>query len=201
MKLLIEKHDGYFGFLLLAKALIAFIFGGFVVHLVVMFIDHFLMIRPLILDLRNDFSGAIFSAPMVPMIAAYGLLSLSIFLLWKKKKKALLLAREQKIQREKIDAVLKSMQHMTGLLAEHIARQNAKILSWIELRNEKGKMVSEKVQVPSQKIAGALQALSETSFVAPFADNPPENIGEIVGILESRLNEVKPVSRPRRPVR
>jgi hypothetical protein len=201
MKLRVGNQDGYFGLLLLAKALIAFIFGGLVVHLLVMFIDHFLMIRPMVLDLRNDFSGAIFSAPMVPMIAAYGLLSLSIFLLWEKKKKALLLAREQKIQREKIDAVLKSMQHMTGLLAEHIARQNAKILSWIELRNEKGKMVSEKVQVPSQKIAGALQALSETSFVARFADNPPENIGEIVGILESRLNEVKPVSRPRRPVR
>jgi hypothetical protein len=201
MKSQIDKHAGYAGVIQLAKALVAFIFGGFVVHLMVMLIDHFLMLRPLVLDLRNDFADGIFSAPMVPMIIAYGLLSLLIYLLWEKKKKALLLAREQTIQKEKVDAVLKSMQHMTGLLAEHIARQNAQILSWIEFRNERGKMVSEKVEVPSKRIAGALQALSETSFVVPFTESPPENIDEIVGILESRLNEGNPNPSPVFPVR
>jgi hypothetical protein len=138
---------------------------------------------------------------MVPMIIAYGLLSLLIYMLWEKKKRALLLAREKTIQKEKVDAVLKSMQHMTGLLAEHIARQNAEILSWVELRNERGKMVSEKVEVPSKKIAGALQALSEASFVVPFTESRPENTEEIVGILESRLNEGDPDPPPVLPNR
>jgi len=201
MKFRIDRYAGYAGVKRLAKAMIALILGGFVVHLVVMFIDHFLMLRPLVLDLHNDFSGGIFSPPMVPMIVAYGLLSLSIHLLWEKKKKALLLVREKTIQKEKVDAVLKSMQHMTGLLAEHISRQNTEILSWIELRNERGKMVPEKVEVPSKKIAGALQALSETSFVVPFTENRPENIDEIVGILESRLNDGNPDPRPELSVR
>jgi len=201
MKSRIDKYAGYAGVIQLAKALVAFIFGGFVVHLMVMFIDRFLMLRPLVLDLRNDFAGGIFSAPMVPMIIVYGLLSLLIYLLWEKKKRALLLAREQTIQKEKVDAVLKSMQHMTGLLAEHIARQNAQILGWIEFRNERGKMVSEKVEVPSKRIAGALQALSETSFVVPFTESSPENIDEIVSILESRLNEGNPNPPPVFPVR
>jgi hypothetical protein len=195
------RNDKYAGLVNLAKALVAFIFGGLVVHLMVMYIDHFLMLRPLVLDLRNDLPGVIFSAPMVPMITAYGLLSLLIYLLWEKKKRALLLARERTIQKEKVDAVLKSMQHMTGLLAEHIAMQNAQILSWIELRNETGKMVSEKVEVLSKNIARALQALSETSFVVPFAESRPENIDEIVGMLESRLSEGNPNPRPVLPVR
>ena len=107
----------------------------------------------------------------------------------------------KKYPREKVDTVLKSMQHMAGLLAEHVARQNTQILSWVELRNEWGKMVSEKIEVLGKKIAGALQALSETSFLVPFIESRPENIDEIVDILENRLNEGNPVPRPVLPVR
>jgi hypothetical protein len=38
------------------------------------------------------------SEPMVPMIGAYGLLSLGIYLLWEKTKKAVLFAREKELQ-------------------------------------------------------------------------------------------------------
>ena len=65
--------------------------------------------------------------------------------------------------------------------------QNSQVLSWIELRNKKGQAVSDKIEKPSQKIAKALQALSETSFVAPFSENPPTDINEIVNILEGKL--------------
>jgi len=170
-----------------ARAITAFIIGGMVVHLVVMFLDYFLMIRPLFLDLRADLAGSIFSIPMFPMIAAYGLLSLSIYLLWEKKKNALLLAREEKIQREKVDAVLKSMQAITGLLAEHIAIQNSEVLSWIELRNKKGQTVSERIAKPSKKIAKVLQALSETAFVVPFTEHRPADINELLEIFHSKL--------------
>lgn len=61
---------------------------------------------------------------MIPMMAAYGLFSLLTFFLWKKLKKTVLLAHEKDVQNEKVSSVLKSMQRMTGMLAEHIAIQS-----------------------------------------------------------------------------
>ena len=185
-----RKSTGTPANLRFAKPIMAFIIGGMVVHLVVMLLDYFLMIKPLLLDLRTNFAGSVFSMLMLPMITAYGLLSLSIYLLWEKKKKALLLAREANIQKEKVDAVLKSMQGITGLLAEHIALQNSEVLSWIELKNRKGQTVPDQIGKPSQKIADVLLALSETSFVVPFTESPPANIGELVDILKSKLTQV-----------
>ena len=185
-----RKSTGTPANLRFAKPIMAFIIGGMVVHLVVMLLDYFLMIKPLLLDLRTNFAGSVFSVLMLPMITAYGLLSLSIYLLWEKKKKALLLAREANIQKEKVDAVLKSMQGITGLLAEHIALQNSEVLSWIELKNRKGQTVPDQIGKPSQKIADVLLALSETSFVVPFTESPPANIGELVDILKSKLTQV-----------
>jgi hypothetical protein len=170
------------------KPIMAFIIGGLVVHVVVMLLDYFLMIKPVFLDLRANFAGSIFSTAMFPMITAYGLLMASIYLLWEKKKRASLLAREANIQREKVDAVLKSMQRITGLMAEHIALQNSQVLGWIELKNKKGQTVSDKIEKPSKQIAKALQALSETSFVVPFSQSPPPDIDEIVDILKVKLN-------------
>ena len=111
-------------FLNLEKAITVFILGSIVVHIIVMVLDYYLMIKPLYLNLREDFVSSIFSAPMYPMMVAYGLFSLAIYFLWEKKKKALLLAREAEIQNEKVEAVFKSMQHLTGILAEHIATHN-----------------------------------------------------------------------------
>lgn len=186
----VKKSPVAFGFLQVARAIIVFTFGGIVVHLAVMLLDYFLMIRPLRIDLRADFAVSIFSIPMFPMIAAYGLLVLAIYLLWEKKKNALLLAHKAKIKREKVDAALKSMQTITGFLAEHIAIQNSEILQWIEFRNRKGKIVSERVEKLSKKIAKTLQVLSETSFVIPFSEHRPKDVAEIAAILNARLNEI-----------
>jgi hypothetical protein len=54
--------------------------------------------------------------------------------LWEKRKKALLLVREKEIQKEKVEAVLKSMQRLTSILAEHIATHNSQIMNWAECR-------------------------------------------------------------------
>ena len=194
-----ERSTGISGALQILKVAIVFLVGGIIVHFVVMLLDYFLMIRPLLLDLRTNFTGSVISLPMFPMISAYGLLSLSIYLLWEKKKRALLLAREANIQKEKVDAVLKSMQGITGLLAEHIALQNSEVLSWIELMKRKGQTVSDKIEKPSKKIADVLQALSETSFIVPFTESPPANIGELVDILKGKLNQVDADLRCRQP--
>jgi hypothetical protein len=79
----------------LGKAFTVFILGSLVVHLLVMLLDYSVMIKPLSLNLHDNFLGSIFSTPMFPMMLAYGFLSLTIYFLWEKKKKALLLAREK----------------------------------------------------------------------------------------------------------
>jgi hypothetical protein len=174
----------------IGKLVISFIAGGILVHLLIMFLDYYLMSWPLYLDLHSNFVGSIFSAPMIPMIATYGLFSVATYFLWGKMKKAVLLAREKEIQSEKVGSVLKSMQHMTGMLAEHIATQNSQILNWIELQKAQGRTVSEKVQQPSEKIAKTLQSLSEVSFVFPYTENRPKDVGDIESLLKGKLFQI-----------
>jgi hypothetical protein len=174
----------------LGKLLITFITGGILVHLLIMFLDYYLMTSPLYLNLHENFTGSIFSAPMIPMMTAYGLFSLLAFFLWKKLKKALMLAYEKDVQNEKVSGVLKSMQRITGMLAEHIAIQNSQILNWIESQKTQGRTVPEKVKKPSDKIAKALQSLSEVSFVFPYTECPPKDIGEIEDQLQGKLFQI-----------
>jgi len=62
-----------------AKAMAVFIMGSIIVHLLVMFIDYYLMVKPLYLNLHGNFTGSIFSLPMFPMMGAYGLLSVALY--------------------------------------------------------------------------------------------------------------------------
>ncbi len=175
----------------ISKLVITFIAGGILIHLFIMLLDYYLMTWPLYLNLREDFMGSIFSAPMIPMMTTYGSFSVATYFLWKKMKKAVLLAREKEIQNEKVGSVLKAMQHMTGMLAEHIATQNSQILNWIELQKAQGRTVSEKVQQPSERIAATLQSLSEISFVFPYTENRPKDVGDIESLLEGKLFQIK----------
>ena len=89
-------------FMFLGKAILVFLAGGIVFHMIVMIIDYFLMIDPFYMDLRNNFTGSIFSEPMMPMMGVYGLLTLSIYFLWKKTKKAALMVREKEFQKNHV---------------------------------------------------------------------------------------------------
>jgi hypothetical protein len=175
----------------LGKLVIAFISGGILIHLLIMFLDYSFMTRPLYLNLHENFVGSIFSGPMIPMMAAYGLFTLGIYFLWGKMKKAILLAHQKELQSEKVGDVLKSMQHITGMLAEHIATQNSQILGWIASQQTQGRTVSEKVQNASEKIAKALQSLSEVSFVFPYTENRPKEVGDIESLLKDKLFQIE----------
>jgi len=167
-----------------------FIMGSIIVHLLVMFIDYYLMVKPLYFNLHGNFTGSIFSLPMFPMMGAYGLLSVALYHLWERTKKAILLAHEKQIQSEKVEAVLKSMQRITAILAEHIATHNAEIMNWVELRKRQNHPVSEKVEKPCRKIGMALQSLSEMSFIFPYTEKCPEKVGDIEIILQGKLDEL-----------
>lgn len=172
------------------KSITVFIIGGMVVHALIMYIDYFLVPEPIYLNLRNNFADSIFSTFMIPMIGTYGILLLSIYFLWARKKTALLLAHKKEGQIEKVEVVFKSMQRLTAILAEHIATHNAEIIKQVKRRKKQGRPVSEKVDKASMKIAHALKALSEISFVFPYSNYRPEHVEDIEKILQSKLDEV-----------
>lgn len=157
-------------------------------HLIVMFLDYFLLTGPIYLNLRENFSDSIFSIAMLPMMAAYGLFSIVTYSMWARMKKAMLLAHAEEIKSEKVEGVLKSMQRITGILAEHIATHNAEIMNWVEIRKLNGRPVSEKIEKPCNKIANALHSLSEISFIFPYTKNRPYDVAEIEKILQDKLS-------------
>ena len=185
-----QNKGGVEAYIFIGKAIFVFLSGGIFFHIIVMSIDYYLVIEPFHINLRENFTSVIFSEPMIPMMAVYGLLSLGIYLLWEKTKKALLGAREKESQKEKAEAVLKSMQRLTGIMSEHIASQNSKIMSWIEYRKRLGHPVPIKVENPSQQIAKAIQSMSELTFIAPYTDNSPNNPREFEKILTYKLSNI-----------
>ena len=183
-----KNRQGEQFFLILFKPLTVFIVGSIVMHLLVMFLDYFLMTGPIYLNLRGNFLDSIFSIGMLPMLGAYGLFSVLTYFLWVRMKKALLRAQAEEIKNEKVEAVLGSMQRITGMLAEHIATHNAEIMHWVEFRKINGRPVSAKIERPCNKIANALHSLSEISFIFPYTKDRPDNVAEIEKILQDKLS-------------
>jgi len=179
-------------FLILIKPTAVFMIGSIVMHLLVMFLDYFLLTGHVYLNLRENFFDSILSIAMWPMLGAYGLFSVLSYFLWVRMKTAMLRAHAEEVKSEKVEAVLKSMQRITGILAEHIATHNAEIMNWIESRKMNGNQVSEKIEEPCHKIANALHSLSEISFIFPYSKNRPNNVVEIEKILQDKLSHPSP---------
>jgi hypothetical protein len=72
------------------KVIFVFTAGSIVFHMIVMLVDYFLMIKPLNLNLHENFLVGMISVPMIPMLVAYGILALVMYYLWEKSKTALL---------------------------------------------------------------------------------------------------------------
>jgi response regulator RpfG family c-di-GMP phosphodiesterase len=172
----------------LFKGIAAFIIGSIGAHLIVMFLDYYFLTQPVYLNLRENFVSSIFSGAMLPMMGAYGLFSIFTYSMWERLKKAMVLARAEEIKSQKVEAVLKSMQHITGMLGEHIAMHNAEIMNWVESRKMNGNQVSEKIEKPCHKIANALHSLSEISFIFPYSKNRPCDVSEFEEILQKKLS-------------
>lgn len=177
-------------FLRLGKAVIFFFFGGTLIHTTTMLLDHYLINESFHLNWQGNFVSSVFSVPMTPMMVIYGMSTLAISVIWARQKKAVLLANSIKVQSENTEAVLKSMQRLTGILAEHIAVRNAEIMHWIETRKNKGQQVSQKVEKPVWEIANAIQSLSAVSFVIPYTDDRPKDVNDVEKLLRSKLDEI-----------
>ncbi len=176
-------------FLWLGKAVIFFFVGGALIHTITMLFDYYLLNESFHINWQVNLVSSVFSVPMTPMMVIYGMSTLAMYVIWDRQKKAVLLANSIKVQSEKTEAVLKSMQRLTGILAEHIAVRNADIMNWIETRKKKGQQVSQKVEKPVREIANALQSLSAVSFVIPYTDDRPKDVNDIEKLLRSKLDE------------
>ena len=75
----VQNRSGTEAYIFLGKAILVFLSGGIVFHMIVMIIDYYLMIEPFYLNMRENFTTSIFSEPMMPMLGVYGLLSLGIY--------------------------------------------------------------------------------------------------------------------------
>jgi hypothetical protein len=176
----------------LGKSIALFSIGGMLIHTLTMLFDYFLVPEPFYFDLRTDSLNVIFSTFMIPMVGVYGLSILTIYFLWEKKKNALHFAFKKEVENEKVEAVLKSLQHLTAMLAQNIAAYNAEIMNQVECRKRQGQPISEKVEAASIKIGYALKSLSELSFVLPYTTSRPEQVEDIEKILKNKLAEVNP---------
>jgi hypothetical protein len=179
--------------MILFKLVAVFMIGSIIMHLIVMVLDYFLLTKPVYLNLRENFYDSIFSVAMLPMMVVYGLFSIASYTMWARMKKAMLLAHAEEIKSEKVEADLKSMQRITGMLAEQIAKHNAEIMNWIESRKINGNPVSAKLEKSCNNIANALHSLSEISFIIAYSDNRPDDVADIEKILGDKLLETKEV--------
>jgi hypothetical protein len=165
-----------------------FFIGGSAVHLVVMLIDFFLMPNSPHMNLQSDFFGSVMAIAMLPMVAAYGVCLMVVYYFWQRAKKALALAYIRDAQRKEAEEIVQAMQRLTGILAEHLSVHNAEILLWVNNRRQKTGSVPTRIERSSHKIAEAMRALSEVSFVAPYVGNRPVTLDEFEKVFLSKLH-------------
>ena len=164
-----------------------FVVGGSAVHLFVMLIDYFLMPSSLHIDLRSDFFGSVLALAMLPMAVTYGTSLLGVYFFWRKAKIALALAYKKDAQRREAERIVQTMQRLTGILAEHLSSHNAEILHWVENRIQKTGFAPPSIERSSHKIAEAMKALSEVSFVSPYIGQRPLTVCEFERAFQKKL--------------
>jgi len=177
------------------KALFLIGSGAIGVHLLVLLLDYYLVGKPHLTAIENDFFSAAFSFPMIPVIGAYIVFSVVIYYYWTNMKKALIASQEKELQVQKEKVMLESTQHLVGIFAKHITMHNSEIIKWVESRRHFNKQVPETVEKSSRYIAAALETLTEAAFIAPYSTDYPINakrintIDDIDELLNRRLAE------------
>jgi len=148
------------------KSIIIIMVIGLGVHLSVMLIDLLVINKPLYFNLESNFIDSAFSSPMVPIIAAYLVFSLLLYLLWQKMRQAVITARETEMRHEKQRMMLDTLQKTVAILGEHITAHNSEIQMWIADIKMKKKQPPRAVEESSRRISAALGALSEIAFLS-----------------------------------
>lgn len=132
----------------------------------------------------------LFSINMIPIFFSYLLLIFAAHKGWKKIKNTMLEVNSAEIQTEKEEAILKTTQEISGLMAEHITNYNNEIKEWIESKKSKGQQVPVKIESASDKISATLEKLSETGFIFPYTENNKISVENYLDYLQKSLNAI-----------
>ena len=136
------------------------------------------------------FYQAYFVFQMIPVAAAFALLVSIIYFLYRKTRRMMLALGEQELHAQREEAMVMTFQRITALMASSVARHNAEIMAWAAARREKGQEPPRKVTEASHKIARALQALSQLSFIMPYRTEEGAGLDEYAELLEKRLQAI-----------
>lgn len=174
-----------YNIVLLGRTFLLIITGSIGVHIMVMFVDYYTVKKPMYINFQDDFLGSSFAMPMLPSIAAYTVFCVATWVIWKKMKKALIRATAIEVSLAQEQSAVKTMQHITGLVAEHITQSNAEILNWIHSKKQKGEKAPRTVETAANNIARVLKNLSDVAFIMPYASGPlNERLKDIETLLE-----------------
>ena len=170
---------------------------GLGVHLSVMLIDLLVINKPLYFNLESNFIDSAFSSPMVPIIIAYLVFSLLLYLLWQKMRQAVVSARETEMRNEKQKMMLETLQKTVAILGEHITAHNSEIQMWIADMKMKRKQPPRAVEESSRRISSALGALSEIAFLSERTGTAMPGPGaikdmkDVESLLENKMHEAE----------
>lgn len=162
---------------------------GVALHLGTIAIDVLIIQEKIFLEPNKNFLETAFSFPFFPVLILEILLTFLIITIYKRMRGAMAKAYEQELKRQKSEETTQQMQKLMAVLAQHIASNNAEILSRLEFRKSKGQQVSDRIEQSSRNIAEILAILSEVSFVAPYIEENKENYDPAAD-FERRVNKL-----------
>jgi hypothetical protein len=160
----------------------------FVVHTIVKVITILLISGSGIIDAGSVFWMQLFSIQMIPTIIAYSLLAGVAYIQFLKAGRIMNQLHEKDVEAERGKATTETLQKLTAYMSEYIALHNNNILAWIAHKKDKGEHVPHLVEDASVKIAEAMGALSEISFILPY-DNETPDPNRCFEILKERLEQ------------
>lgn len=133
--------------------------------------------------MADKLGGHIYSSPIIIYWNAFMRFSVFCILIF------LLVGLKNYLKRlaEK-EAVIKTSQKITAMLAESIAAQNMEIIGWIQNRKSTGHQVSEKLETASTQISSCLHILSQVSFMNPY--HPGTKNDDLLSTLENSLRKI-----------
>lgn len=172
-----------------ATYLFVFLFGSTVVHAVVMAIDWLTSFYS-----REQHNGHLHgdfvSLEMLPMMLAYGTLSLCLFIVWKRMKTLENDAHRRDLLLTEQKSTIETAQKLTGIIVEKVAGENAVLGDWVYQNKKRGKTVSPRLESATENIGKALQALSKVTFEAPYvSENHAMQIDEMERLLHELIEE------------
>jgi glutathione S-transferase len=136
------------------------------------------------------FYHAYFAFQMIPAAVAFAFLVSIIYYLYRKTRKMMLTLGEQELRARQEEAMVMTLQRITALMASSVARHNTEIMEWAASRREKGQEPPRKVTEASHRIARALQALSQLSFIMPYRAEESAGLADYAELLEKRLQAI-----------